>query len=172
MWQSSLKIAHQNKSCSSQHKVGWILGYLGAFTIKGAKDYVYMYKSCTPMTLKNGYMSCKDYNLMKSLTNDQWNHFQNVFIFVNFHHNEFCAISICFICHKVYSKEWIIWCVHGVKILSVFYLMQNQTIDSKNLWMTIYWWLWGHGIIKNLTIWFILIIHDSPFLVFKHDFDH
>jgi hypothetical protein len=25
-------------------------------------------KSCTPMTLKNDYMSCKDYNLMRSLS--------------------------------------------------------------------------------------------------------
>jgi hypothetical protein len=57
-------------------------------------------KSYTPMILKNDYMSCKDYNLMKS--------FQNVYIFMNFHYNKFCAISICFISHKVYNEEWIV----------------------------------------------------------------
>jgi hypothetical protein len=38
------------------------------------------------MILKNDYMSCMDYNLMKSLSNC-------LYVFVNFHHNEFFAIS-------------------------------------------------------------------------------
>ncbi len=58
---------------------------------------------------------------------------------MNSHHNEFCAISICFIHYKVYSNEWSIQCGLGVKILSLF---------------------------------FISIIHTSPFLVFNCDFDN
>jgi hypothetical protein len=69
-------------------------------------------KSCTPMTLKNDYISCKDYNLMKSLS--------KCFMLMNFHQNEFCAILIHFIGHKVYSKEWIVQCVQGVKIFECF----------------------------------------------------
>ncbi len=42
---------------------------------------------------------------------------------MNFHHNEFCAISICFIDYKMYSKEWTIQCVVGVKIFNILYLM-------------------------------------------------
>ncbi len=42
---------------------------------------------------------------------------------MNFHHNEFCAISICYIGHKMYSKKWIAQCVQGVKILNILYLM-------------------------------------------------
>ncbi len=42
---------------------------------------------------------------------------------MNFHHNEFCEVSICFICHKMYSKKWTIQCGLGVKILNVLYLM-------------------------------------------------
>jgi hypothetical protein len=42
--------------------------HMGVFIVKGVKDYVYMNKSYTPMTLKNDYMNCKDYNLMKSLS--------------------------------------------------------------------------------------------------------
>jgi hypothetical protein len=58
---------------------------------------------------------------------------------MNFHDNEFCAILICFIGHKVYIKEWKIWCGLGVKILNIY---------------------------------FIFVIHNSPFLVFKCAFDH
>jgi len=72
-------------------------------------------KSCTLMTLKNNYMNCKDYNLI--------NHFQNVYIFMHFHHNEFCAILICFIGHQMYNKEWTVQCGLGVKILNILYLM-------------------------------------------------
>ncbi len=52
------------------------------------------------MTLKNDYMSYKYYNFMKSLLKCE--------ILMNFHDNEFCAILICFIGDKVYSKEWTI----------------------------------------------------------------
>jgi hypothetical protein len=62
------------------------------------------------MTLENDYMSCKDYNLMKSLPICLYNY-------------EFCSILICFIGYKVYSKEWTIRYVLGVKILNVLYLM-------------------------------------------------
>jgi hypothetical protein len=74
-------------------------------------------KSCTPMTLKNDYMSCKDYNLVKSLSKCLYTY--------EFSSIEFCAILICFIGHKVYSNEWIDQCVQGVKILNVLYLMKN-----------------------------------------------
>jgi hypothetical protein len=57
-------------------------------------------KSYTPMTLKNDYMSYKYYNFMKTLLKCE--------ILMNFHDNEFCAILICFIGDKVYSKEWTI----------------------------------------------------------------
>jgi hypothetical protein len=59
-------------------------------------------------------------------------------ILMNFHDNEFCAILICFIGDKVYSKEWTIWCGLGVKILHIFYFLLNQTINFEKLWMTIY----------------------------------
>ncbi len=42
---------------------------------------------------------------------------------MNFHHNEFCAILICFLGHKVYGKEWTIRCGLGVKILNILYFM-------------------------------------------------
>ncbi len=64
------------------------------------------------MTLKNDYINCKDYNLMKSLSKCR--------LLMNFLQNEFCAISIHFIGHKMYSKEWTVECVQGVKILNVF----------------------------------------------------
>jgi hypothetical protein len=41
---------------------------MGVFTIKGAKDCVYMHKILHPHDFENDYMSCKDYNLMKSLS--------------------------------------------------------------------------------------------------------
>ncbi len=51
---------------------------------------------------------------------------------MNFHHNEFCEFSICFIDHKVYSKEWIVQCVQGVKILKVLYLIKTKPLILKN----------------------------------------
>ncbi len=57
-------------------------------------------KSYTPMNLKNDYMSYKDYNLMKSLS-------KCLYIYESYH-NEFCAISICFIGHKINSKKWLV----------------------------------------------------------------
>jgi hypothetical protein len=69
------------------------------------------------MILKNDYMSCKDYNLMKSLS--------KCLCTYEFSSNEFCAILICFIGHKVSRNEWIVQCVQGVKILNVLYLMKN-----------------------------------------------
>jgi hypothetical protein len=61
---------------------------------------VYTHKILHPIISKIDYMNCKDYNLM--------NHFQNVYILIDFHHNEFRAISSSFIGHKLYSKEWTI----------------------------------------------------------------
>ncbi len=41
------------------------------------------------------------------------------------------VILMCYICHKVYSEEWILRCVHGVKILNVLYLMQTKPLVLK-----------------------------------------
>jgi hypothetical protein len=83
---------------------------MGAFIVKGAEDSVYMHKFLHPMALKNDYMNSKDYNLMKPVSKCLHTY--------EFHQNEFFPISICFIGHKMYSKEWILGCVHGVKILN------------------------------------------------------
>jgi hypothetical protein len=71
------------------------------------------------MILKNDYMNCKDYNLMKSLSKCVYNY-------------EFCAILICFIGHKVYIKEWTVRCVQGVTILKVFYLYKTKPLILKS----------------------------------------
>jgi hypothetical protein len=68
------------------------------------------------MILKNDYISCKDYNLMKSFS-------KCLYIY------EFCAISICFIGHKVYNNEWTIWCV---KVLMFFILCKTKPLILKN----------------------------------------
>jgi hypothetical protein len=51
---------------------------------------------------------------------------------MNVHQNDFLAISICFIGHKMYSKEWIFQCVHGVKILMFFILCKIEPLILKN----------------------------------------
>jgi hypothetical protein len=94
--------------------------HLGAFIVNEPRTMCTLMKYYSPMILKNDYMSCKNYNLIES--------FSICCILMNFHQNEFCAISICFIGHKVYSKDWIVQCVHGVKILNVFlsYVKSNH----------------------------------------------
>jgi hypothetical protein len=58
---------------------------LGAFPIKGAKDYVYTHKILHLMILKNDYMSFKDYNLMKSLSKCLYTYeFSSQWILCNF----------------------------------------------------------------------------------------
>jgi hypothetical protein len=52
------------------------------------------------MILKNDFMSCKDYNLMKL--------FSKCLYIYEFSLHEFCAISICFIGYEVYNKKWTI----------------------------------------------------------------
>jgi len=66
------------------------------------------------MILKNDYMSCKDYNLMKSLSKYFYTYeFSSKWNLCNFD----------MFGHKVYNKEWTVCCVQGVKILNVLYLM-------------------------------------------------
>jgi len=82
---------------------------------------MYKHKILHPHDLKNDYIGCKNSNLMKS--------FSKCLYTYEFHHNEFCAISICFIGHNVYNKEWTIWCV---KISMSFILCETKPLILKN----------------------------------------
>jgi hypothetical protein len=98
------------------------------------------------MTLKDDYMSCKDYNLMKSLSKCLYT--------MNFHQNEFCAILICFIGHKMYSEEGQFDVYKVLNFLMSFILCKTKLLILKNCGWP---YIDDYGGMVSLKVWIYVL---------------